>query len=43
MVDKLSKFLELYLNGQGLLMSVYSPMSEKEFLDLLNLVYVNSN
>ena len=43
MGDKLSKFLELYLNEQGLLMSAYSPISEKEFLDLINLVYVNSN
>ena len=43
MGDKLSKFLELYLNEQGLLMSAHGPMSKKEFLDLINLVYVNSN
>ena len=43
MDDKLSKFLELYLNEQGLLMSAHSPMSEKEFLDLMNLVYIKSN
>ena len=43
MGDKPSKFLESYLNEQGLLMSAYGPMSEKEFLDLMNLVYINSN
>ena len=41
--DKLSKFLELYLNEQGLLISAHSPISKKEFLDLINLVYINSN
>ena len=41
--EKPSKFLELYLNEQGLLISAHGPISKKEFLDLMNLVYINSN
>ena len=43
MGDKLSKFLELYLNEKGLLISVYNPISKRKFLDLINHVYINSN